>query len=76
MEERSSGDNPVAHVRCGQCGSRIDVYHPALCSLNMTWLPEPPPSMSRRSHVRPAEAMPRFACMSLLQAGCGGVIRR
>jgi WD40 repeat protein len=46
MADRAPEDNPVAHVRCGQCESRIDVYHPALCNLNSTWFPGPPPSLT------------------------------
>ncbi|HJZ99431.1 MAG TPA: hypothetical protein VKE70_23130, partial [Candidatus Solibacter sp.] len=52
MPERSPDDNPGAHLRCSQCGSRIDVDHPALCTLNTAWFPEPPPPLTSAAEHR------------------------
>ncbi len=46
IAERSPEDTPVAELRCAQCGSRIDTYHPFLTSFNTTWFPAPPPSLT------------------------------
>lgn len=43
--ERSAEDFPIAHLQCGQCGSRVDTLHPAECALSTPWFPAPPPPL-------------------------------
>jgi hypothetical protein len=45
LEERATEDTPIAHLLCSICESRIDTYHPSLCSFNTRWFPAPPPSL-------------------------------
>jgi len=68
MPERSPDDNPGAHLRCAHCESHIDVDHPALCNLNTTWFPDPPPPLTLAASHR----FPSFAGVTAIACSPSG----